>query len=92
MKMTDAHKVAMMGEMTEAITTKLHANQISFRDPGSVRQGSATEVEIINFIVFELSRVAVKHFERHTSEINACCTDENRNLNGGCDSCGDPCL
>jgi SLOG family YspA-like protein len=24
--------------------------------------------------------------------IGACCADERRNMNGGCDSCGDPCL
>lgn len=24
--------------------------------------------------------------------VDACCENENRNINGGCDSCGDPCL
>lgn len=25
-------------------------------------------------------------------DVDACCENEDRNLNGGCDSCGDPCL
>lgn len=31
-------------------------------------------------------------YEKSAKDPNACCEDEQRNINGGCDNCGDPCL
>lgn len=30
--------------------------------------------------------------EKHQIEIDTCCDNELRNINGDCDNCGDPCL
>lgn len=32
------------------------------------------------------------YFEWRGKLKGACCKSESRNMNGGCDSCGDPCL
>jgi hypothetical protein len=32
------------------------------------------------------------HCGSDVEEVNSCCTNERRNVDGECDNCGDPCL
>ena len=59
---------------------------------GSVR---ATETEAIAAVIRECNAQGQSYsveYVRDKRPVAACCANEKRNMDGGCDSCGAPCL
>lgn len=50
-----------------------------------------TEIYELKFVLDESDEESDEESE-NPCFIPSCCEDERRNMNGGCDNCGDPCL
>lgn len=101
--MTSLSTTDILSKDLEVMLTKEIERETILKNPFTIVDMTGTVKESTRFPTWEAASKWVQHLtqwnpnsrfiiEEGEKPGGACCTNEDRNMNGGCNNCGDPCL